>query len=66
METNPIVEIFRAVVRPAITIMFGAAIVHLVTQGITPPTWFLSFAIPIITWWFGEKTLTHIKENKVE
>ena len=66
MATNPIVEIFRAIVRPAITIMFGAAIVHLVTQGITPPAWFLAMAGICISWYFGERAIRHIKEKKIE
>jgi len=66
MNNNPVVEIFRAVVRPAVTIMFSAAIVQMVTQGITPPAWFLTVAGACITWWFADRTVTHIKENKEE
>ena len=61
---NPVVEIFRALVRPAVTIMFAAAIVHLVTQGITPPVWFLSMAGVAIAWYFRDRTVAHNKENK--
>ena len=57
-------NLIRGATRPAVTIMFAAAIVQLVTQEIEPPAWFLSVAIPVILWWFGEKTLQHIKEKK--
>jgi hypothetical protein len=63
---NPIVEIITAIVRPAITVMFGAAIVQLVTQGVTPPAWFLGVAIPTITWWFIDRSVKHIKERNNE
>ena len=63
---NPIVEIITALVRPAITVMFGAAMVQLVVQGITPPVWFLPIAIPTITWWFADRTVKHIKERNSE
>jgi len=55
---------FRAVTRPAVTVIFAAVIAHVVTQGITPPEWFLALAIPCITWWFAERTVTHVKERK--
>lgn len=56
--------VIRALPRPAITIIFAAVIADCVASGRTPPTWFLSMAIPIIGWWFTERTVTHIKENK--
>lgn len=67
-NTSPtLVEVFqnffRAVTRPAITIIFAAVIAQAVTQSITLPTWFLSLAIPCITWWYAERTVTHIKES---
>jgi len=55
---------FRAATRPAVTVIFAAVIAHVVTQGITPPEWFLALAIPCITWWFAERTVTHVKERK--
>ena len=59
-----IANIFRAAARPVITIIFTAALVDMVVSGITPPVWFLSIAIPTITWWFGERAVTHYKNNK--
>lgn len=53
----------RALPRPAVTIIFAAVIADCVASGRTPPTWFLSLAIPIITWWFAERTITHKKER---
>lgn len=54
----------RAIPRPAVTIIFAAVIADAVICGRTLPTWFLGLAIPIITWWFGERAVTHYKENK--
>jgi hypothetical protein len=54
-------EMFRAVARPAITIIFAAVIAQVVLEGVDVPQWFLALAIPIITWWFAERTVTHIK-----
>jgi len=54
-------EMFRAVVRPAITIIFAVVIAQLVIEARPVPEWFLGVAIPIITWWFAERTVTHIK-----
>jgi hypothetical protein len=57
-------ELFRAVARPVITIIFAAVIAQTVVQGIDVPQWFLALAIPCITWWFAERTITHIKGEK--
>jgi hypothetical protein len=59
-------EMFRSVTRPAITIIFAAVIAQAIIEGIDVPEWFLGLAIPGITWWFAERTITHIKENKEE
>lgn len=56
-------ELFRAMARPAITVIFAAVIAEIAITGINPPDWFLALAIPCITWWFAERTVTHIKEN---
>ena len=60
---NFMVEIIRAIARPAISIMFAAAIVQIVIEGITPPDWFLPLAIPSIAWWFTERTIGHIRRK---
>jgi hypothetical protein len=59
-------EMFRAIVRPAVTIIFAVIIGQLVVEAREIPQWFLGLAIPIITWWFAERTVTHIKEKKPE
>jgi hypothetical protein len=55
----------RAIVRPVVTIMFAAVIAHAVTTGISLPEWFLALAIPLITWWFAERTVTHAHERRL-
>lgn len=57
-------DLFRAVARPAVTIIFAAVIAQAVIERIDIPEWFLALAIPTVTWWFAERTVTHIKENK--
>jgi hypothetical protein len=57
-------EMFRAVARPAVTIIFAAVIAQVVIDGIDAPEWFLGLAIPCITWWFAERTVTHVREKK--
>ena len=59
-------EMFRAIARPAVTIIFAAVIANAVIDGIEIPQWFLALAIPTITWWFAERTVTHIAERKHE
>jgi len=61
---NLVVDIIRAIARPAISVIFAAVIAQVVIQGITPPAWFLPLAIPTITWWFAERAITHIRERK--
>jgi hypothetical protein len=56
-------KMFRAVVRPAVTIIFAAVIAQLVTESREVPQWFLGVAIPIITWWFAERTVAHIRKD---
>ena len=63
---NPIVEIIRGATRPIVTVIFAAVIAQVVVEKITAPQWFIGLAIPCILWWFGERTVTHIKEKKEE
>ena len=55
---------FRAVTRPAVTVIFSAVIAQVVIQGIDVPQWFLALASACILWWFGDRTVQHIKEKK--
>ena len=57
-------DIFRKAARPIVTIIFAATIAQVVTQGIDPPDWFISLAIPVILWWFGERTVSHIADRR--
>ena len=69
-SSNPsLVEIFakffRAVTRPAVTIIFAAVIAQVVIDRIDAPQWFLGLASACILWWFGDRTFHHIKEKKL-
>ena len=68
-KANPtLVEVFtnffRAATRPAVTIIFAAVIAQVVVDRIDAPQWFLALASACILWWFGDRTVQHIKENK--
>ena len=68
-SSNPtLVEIFtdffRAATRPIVTIIFAAVIAQVVVEGIDAPQWFLALASGCILWWFGDRTVQHIKEKK--
>jgi threonine/homoserine/homoserine lactone efflux protein len=68
-KSNPtLVEVFttffRAVTRPAVTVIFAAVIAQVVVEGIDPPQWFLGLAGACILWWFGDRTVQHIKGKK--
>ena len=57
-------DFFRAVTRPAVTIIFAAVIAQVVIDRIEVPQWFLGLASGCILWWFGDRTVQHIKERK--
>ncbi len=59
-------DIFRKAARPIVTIIFAATIAQVVTQGIDAPDWFIGLALPVILWWFGERTVSHIKDRRGE
>jgi hypothetical protein len=68
-KANPtMVEVFtnffRAATRPAVTIIFAAVIAQVVIDRIAAPQWFLALASACILWWFGDRTVQHIKEKK--
>ena len=67
-SSPPLVEVFttffRAITRPAVTVIFAAVIAQVVIERIDPPQWFLALAGGCILWWFGDRTAQHIKENK--
>jgi len=56
-------DIFRKATRPVVTVIFAATIAQVVVEKIDAPEWFLGLAIPCILWWFGERTVGHIKEK---
>jgi hypothetical protein len=69
-RTNPdlvtvFCNFFRAATRPAVTIIFATVIAQVVIDRIDAPQWFLGLATACILWWFGDRTVQHIKEKKV-
>jgi hypothetical protein len=58
---NAFYQMFRAIARPAVTIIFAAVIAQVVIDGIDAPQWFLALATACILWWFGDRTVQHIK-----
>ena len=61
---NSIADVFRAATRPIVTVIFAAVIAQVVVERIDAPEWFIAMAIACITWWFGDRTIQHIKEKK--
>lgn len=59
-------EILRVATRPIVTIIFAAVIAQVVVERIDAPEWFLGLAATCILWWFGDRTVKHIKERKLE
>ena len=57
-------DTFRAATRPIVTIIFAAVIAQVVIDRIAPPQWFIALATACILWWFGDRTVQHIKEKK--
>ena len=54
-------DIFRKATRPVVTVIFAATIAQVVTQPIDAPEWFIGLSTVVILWWFGERTMKHIK-----
>jgi len=57
-------DLFRAVARPIVTVIFAAVIAQVVIDRIDAPQWFIALATACILWWFGDRTVQHIKEKK--
>jgi len=57
-------NLFRAVTRPAVTVIFSAVIAQVVIEGIDVPQWFLGLASACILWWFSDRTVQRIKQNR--
>jgi hypothetical protein len=60
---NAFCQMFRAITRPAVTVIFAAVIAQAVLERIAVPQWFLALASGCILWWFGDRTVQHIKEK---
>jgi len=56
-------DVFRKATRPVVTIIFAAVLAQVVVEEIDAPQWFLGLAIPVILWWFGERTVARAKER---
>lgn len=61
-----VADIFRTATRPVVTIIFAAVIAQVVVEGIDAPDWFTALAIGVITRWFGDRTVSKIKEKQGE
>jgi len=67
-KANPtLVEVFtnffRAVARPAVTIIFAAVIAQVVIEGIDAPEWFIGLALSVIGFWFIDRGVHRWKNN---
>ena len=56
-------DTFRAVTRPIVTIIFAAVIAQVITEQISIPWEQWALLASVILWWFGDRTVGHIKEK---
>ena len=56
-------EIFRKATRPIVTIIFASTIAQVVVDKIDAPQWFIALAGTVVVFWFGERTVGHIKDR---
>ena len=64
-QKSNVAEAARAVTRPIVTILFATALIAGEFEGIDFSEWFVyGLAMPCILSWFGERTITRIRENK--
>lgn len=54
----------KVATRPIVTIIFAAVIAQVVVEGIDAPDWFIAMAGIVILEWWGERTITRLKEKK--
>ena len=57
-------DIFRKATRPAVTVIFAAVIAQVVVERIDAPDWFIALACGVILWWFGDRTVQHLKDKQ--
>jgi len=57
-------EIFRKATRPVVTIICMATIAQVVVEEIQAPQWFIALAGTVVVFWFGERTVKHIKQKQ--
>ena len=60
---SPVGDAFRAATRPIVTIIFAATIAQVVVERIDAPEWFIGLAVTVILWWFGDRTVNHIRSR---
>ena len=58
------IEFVRGAVRPVISIIFACVIAQVVTEKISIPPAQWALLSGVIIWWFTDKTISHIKEDK--
>lgn len=60
---NVFTDLFRAVARPAVTIIFAAVIAQVVVERIDAPEWFIGLALSVIGFWFIDRGVHRWKNN---
>jgi hypothetical protein len=62
---NFVIDILRGATRPIVTVIFAAVIAQVIVEKINAPDWFIALACGVILWWFGDRTVQHLKEKHV-
>lgn len=65
--TNWFIEVIRGATRPIVTVIMAVVVAQIVIQGINAPDWFIpGMAMPVILWWFGERTIANAINKRRE
>jgi len=63
-QTDELTGLIRGATRPVVTIIFAAVIAQIVVEKIDAPEWFIGLAITVILWWFGDRTVRHVRKGE--
>lgn len=59
-------EIIRALTRPVLTLTGLVGLIIMLLTGASVPEYYIIIVAGMLAWWFGERTVRHIEEDKNE
>ena len=60
---NPYVELIRGLTRPLCTFFGLVSIPCMLHDGIDVPSWYVGFVGMMLTFWFSDRLVQHIREK---